>query len=326
VDENTAAGGGEIGRVRRRGVALSTWQDTYRPALIPFMAWCDANDHVYAPTTQQIMLDYLDLLATRDPRPAPPTVWVWYSAVKFVHSLGDPPVPWECGRRLYEALDEYERQCRAAGWRPRRAPRADPIHIVRMLDVCDRDTIAGTRSAALILTSWWSAALAGQLAAMNRSDITITDAGVDVSIDGRVLHMPRNDTEPSYCPRRAIRAWTAVLQDHVPPGGVLWRPMDRWGGLAPAGNALGYTMAPHRVGDIIAEHARLAGLDAQLTCRSLRRGLMTWLRSLRRDPIEIARTYGYAPGGAITEYFDEADIGNPGPGTDLLLATEAHHR
>jgi hypothetical protein len=49
-----------------------------------------------------------------------------------------------------------------------------------------------------------------------------------------------------------------------------------------------------------------AGGDG-FTCHSLRRGRATQQRELGVDPLDIARAYGWVPGGAINVYLEEAE-------------------
>lgn len=70
-------------------------------------------------------------------RPSPSAVWIWYAGLKWVHGLGEPPVPWYGGVKLTDAIAGYIKQLKDDGWRVTRAPRAYPDDVRAMIDALD---------------------------------------------------------------------------------------------------------------------------------------------------------------------------------------------
>lgn len=70
-------------------------------------------------------------------RPSPSAVWIWFSAMKWFHGLGEPPMPWEGGVKLTDAIAGYIKQLKDDGWRRTSAPRAFPDDVRYMIDALD---------------------------------------------------------------------------------------------------------------------------------------------------------------------------------------------
>jgi len=70
-------------------------------------------------------------------RPSPSAVWIWFSALKWFHGLGEPPLPWEGGVKLTDAIAGYIKGLKDDGWRRTSAPRAYPDDVRLMVDALD---------------------------------------------------------------------------------------------------------------------------------------------------------------------------------------------
>ncbi len=70
-------------------------------------------------------------------RPSPSAVWIWFSAMKWFHGLGEPPLPWEGGVKLTDAIAGYIKQIKDDGWRRTSAPRAFPDDVRALVDALD---------------------------------------------------------------------------------------------------------------------------------------------------------------------------------------------
>lgn len=334
----------------RKGMPENTWL-AYRRQLIIFGDWCAKQKRTAAPVSQATMLSYLaDLERLPMPgtvaheegqprprtRPAPSTVWIWYSAVKFVHGMGEPPLPWECGQKLSLALQGYENEMERLGWRPRSAPRAYPEDVRAMVTRCERDTSTGKRDAAILLLGWNTAARAADLTSYRIRDVLRTPGGLDLVLrrsktlkpgQQRITAVFRNDDQPGYNPLydpvAAGLEWIDWLAAHkeADPSWALFRPLDRWGTrLRATSRGPGYYMDSTSISNVVSKYALLAGLDETYTMHSLRRGYATWLKENGRDDLEIARAYGWSPGGSINVYLEEARRwSNRAPGKGMLL-------
>jgi integrase len=330
----------------RKGVPENTWL-AYRRQLMIFGDWCARERRTAAPVTEATMLMYLNHWRSfpmpgtvpREEgkprprtRPAPSTAWIWYSAVRFIHGMGSPPLPWECGKKLSLAMDGYQREMQELGWRPRSAPRAYPDDVRRMVDKTSRDTSTGKRDAAILLNGWHTAARASDLANYRLRDVRWTPKGADWTLtrsktlkpgQTRTTAVRRNDKHPQFCPVTAVREWVEWLgaQGEADPGWAVFRPLHKTGGRPwPASRGPGYCMSSTSVSEVVQKYALLAGLDETYTMHSLRRGYATWLRELGVDPLAIARAYGWSPGGSINVYLEEADRwSDTAPGAEALL-------
>lgn len=318
----------------RKGMAENTWM-AYRKQLLIFGDWCAREGRTAAPVTEATMLMYLNhlrglpmpgTLPRRDEdgerryfRPAPSTSWIWYSAVRFVHKIGTPPLPWECGEKLSLAMDGYTKEMQELGWRPRSAPRAYPDDVRRMVDKVDRDTSTGRRDAAILLNGWHTAARASDMASYRIRDVTRTPKGLDFLLtqsktlkpgETRTTAVFRNEQRPEYDPVLAATEWLEWLgaMKENDPRWALLRPLDKYGTrLRATSQGPGYRMSSTSISDVVTKYALLAGLDETYTMHSLRRGYATFLREQGVDPLTIARAYGWKPGGSINVYLEEAN-------------------
>lgn len=331
----------------RKGVPENTWL-AYRKQLIMFGDWCAQEGRTAAPVSEATMLSYLDHLrglpmpgsrpraladGTRQRfRPAPSTTWIWWSAVKFIHGIGTPPIPWEPAKKMSLAMAGYETEMAELGWTPKSAPRAYPDDVRAMVDRCDRDTPTGKRDAAILLLGWHTCARAADLANYRIRDAVRTPKGLDMVLrksktlkpgKTRTTAVRRNENNPQRCPVLAYMEWLEWLglQKEADPTWAIFRPIDRYHRrVRVASRGPGYFMDSTSITQVVQKYALLAGLSEDLTMHSLRRGYATWLRELGHDPLSIARAFGWAPGGSINVYLEDAerwDEKAPGAGAFL---------
>lgn len=313
-----------------------------------FTAWCEARDLSARPAAQSTMIERIHDWEGRPVhnrcngkkqangdectghRPAPSTLWQWYSAVRFYHAMPEPPFPWHGGKRLALAMKGYcDAMVGELGWEPNQAPRAWPMHVMAMIDALDLADPKDVRDAAVILTNWYTAGRASDLARYRIGDVAITPTGlahltlrksktnkeVGKKVEKRVLHP--DPLSAKYDAVIAMERWLAWLRDHGIHQGALFRPFTKPGPnsgrptlLRGGRDAIDYRMASVSMSEIISSRAVEAGLvDGQyFTCHSLRRGRATQLRELGYDQLAIARAHGWAPNGAIIVYMEEADL------------------
>lgn len=324
----------------------------YRRQLIVFGDWCANQKRTAAPASEPTMLSYLNHLRglpmpgsvgrrTEEGslvrfRPAPSTVWIWYSAVRFIHGIGSPPLPWESGKKLALALAGYEHEMREAGWRPRSAPRAYPDDVRAMVRRCDRDTSTGVRDAAILLCGWHLAARAADLASYRWRDVSRTPYGLDWLLtrsktlkagESRITavysNLEHEGYNPEFDPVLAFSEWREWCggQKEADPTWAVFRPLDRYGRrLRATSQGPGYFMSSTSVSDVVTKYALLAGLDETYTMHSLRRGYVSWLREQGWDDLTIARAFGWSPGGSINVYLEDAKRADPrAPGQGAFL-------
>lgn len=333
------------------GVPEST-RATYQRSYQRYDSWCEEHGLDSRPSAQSTMIEYIHHLealpihvrcaggrqVNGDPcaghRPAPSSLWVWYAAVRFYHSMPEPPFPWHGGKRLALAMKGYcEDMVNVYGWEPNRAPRAYPEHVVAMVDALDLDNPRHLMDRAVILTNWFTAGRASDLATYRISDVAFSPRGVaELTLrdsktnrltgkrtEPRALHP--NEGHPLYCPVRAMQAHLGVLRDRFGVvQGAVFRPWTKPGPvtglpvlLRGHRDDIGYRMDSKSLTEIIQAAAIRAGIPNGLyfTCHSLRRGRASFLHELGLDVADIARPHGWSPHGAVLEYIEEAAAGSP---------------
>lgn len=186
------------------------------------------------------------------------------------------------------------------------APAADLDNLHRIAAACD-DTPTGRRDLALVLTGFYFASRASEVAGLLLADITLHPRGMKVAVvtgktarSVRTVSIPYNNDEPSIC---AVRAWQNWAQAYGTTD--LRRPafprIDRWGNIGDA-------MAPDSVTAAVARIAQRSGVPIRWTGHSLRSGLATESRRNRKDALVIAQQGGWAPNSkAMMGYMRRAD-------------------
>lgn len=331
-------------RLVTAGIPAKTLE-TYERGWQPFAAWCERNSLAPRPAAESTMIEYLhgweplpvhnrcaggrqvDGGPCDGHRPPPPTMWIWYSAVRFYHSMATPTFPWYGGKKLALAMKGYsEEMVLLHGWVPNKAPRAWPEHVMAMVDAFDLDNPKDVRDRALVLTGWYTGARASDLATYRIGDATFTPRGVDLTLrdsktnkavgkrtERRVLRP--NDVQPRYCAVRALDAWIQVLRGQGVSQGALFRPYTKPGPvtgmptlLRGHRDSIGYRMASGSISNTVRECAVEAGIPGgeYFTEHSFRRGRATHLRTLGVDSLAIGRALGWA-GLPPQEYLEEAE-------------------
>lgn len=326
------------------GIPPSTLE-TYERAWQPYTGWCEARDLAARPSAESTMIEYLHSWeplpvhnrctggrqANGDPcgghRPAPPSMWVWYSAVRFYHSMATPTFPWYGGKKLALAMKGYSTEMvMNLGWKPNKAPRAWPEHVKAMVDALDLSDPKDVRDRALVLTGWYTGGRASDLATYRIEDLAFTPKGIDLTLrasktnkavgkvtERRVL---RPDVEePRYCAVAAVEAWLALLRRYGVTQGALIRPFSKPGPVTGARvllrgdrDAISYRMSSVSISEAVRDCAVNAGIPGGefFTEHSLRRGRASDLRALGVDSLSIGRALGWA-GLPPKEYLEEAE-------------------
>lgn len=323
-----------------KGIPENTLK-AYTLAWQAFRGWCEEMRRTFAPVSQDTMISYLDFQRAKpihvkckggkqsngEPcaghRPSPSAVWIWYSAVKFYHGVGEPPLAWNIGQRLMKAIAGYQVEMTEQGWVPHEAPRAHESDVTRMVDSCDLDTDKGVRDRAIILHGFYTAARASDIGTYRVTDVGRFPLGLELTLRmqktqkrsrvGRTVShrvIFENATHPQYCGVEAVDAWIAYLRGLGITTGALYRPFNRWGQLLRGPqDAPSYRMDSTSISEVIQDAAKRAGLPnaEDYTQHSLRRGRASQQRELGGDALDIARMYDWAPGGAVNRYLEEAD-------------------
>lgn len=202
-------------------------------------------------------------------RPSPSAVWVWYSGVKWVHGLGEPPHEWAVGVKLHDAMAGYIEDMKDDGWRKTSAPRAWPEDCRAMIDALDamgdepppgwNDRKGGAEDdegdddypvwfhpvrrdmlRALVLSAFYTAGRASDMARYRLNDVTRFPLGIELILahakgDRRGSREENKRTvfmdndDPRYCGVRAIDRWITRMNSQKVTTGALFRPVHKLG-------------------------------------------------------------------------------------------------
>lgn len=201
------------------------------------------------------------------------------------------------------------------------APAADLDNLHRIATACD-DTPTGRRDLALVLTGFYFASRASEVAGLLLADITVHLRGMKVAVvtgktarSVRTVSIPYNTDEPAVCAVRAWQRWAEVYGTSSPRRPAFPR-IDRWGNI-------GGAMAPDSVTAAVARVAQRSGVPLRWTGHSLRSGLATESRRNGKDALVIAQQGGWAPNSkAMMGYMRRADEWDDNAAAGLRRATD----
>ncbi|MFE9003054.1 tyrosine-type recombinase/integrase [Streptomyces sp. NPDC007875] len=187
-----------------------------------------------------------------------------------------------------------------------KAPAADLEGLHRVAAACD-DSLTGRRDQALILTGFHFASRASEVSGLLLADVTTHARGIKVAVvtgktrrSVRTVAIPYNNDEPEICPSRAWERWLDAY-GRTDPTAPAFPRIDRWGHI-------GGAMHPDSVTATVTRVAQRSGIPIRWTGHSLRSGLATEGRKNGKDPVNIAKQGGWAPGSkAMLGYMQLAD-------------------
>jgi len=214
------------------------------------------------------------------------------AGIGFVHREAGHPSPAE-----HEGVRRTLRGIRRAGARAGAAPgKARPLGTeeVRLLVGDLPDTLAGRRDRATVLLGYALALRAGDLVAIDVTDLSPDPHGLRVRLRrgksdqdgaGTILALVRG-RRAATCPVRAVETWLASAGH---PSGPLLRAVDRSGRVGTG------RMATSSVYRLLRRAGAHAGLDlTDLSPHSLRRGHITTAAQAGAPERQIARTSRHA--------------------------------
>lgn len=205
-----------------------------------------------------------------------------------------------------------------------KAPAADLENLHRIAAACS-DDLVGRRDLALILTGFHFASRASEVAGLLVADITVHARGIKVAVvtgktrrSVRTVAIPYNNDEPEVCAARAWQRWLEVrgTTELIAPA---FPRIDRWGHI-------GGAMAPDSITTAVARVAQRSGVPIRWTGHSLRSGLATEGRKNGKDPVNIAKQGGWAPGSkAMLGYMQLADEWDDNAAAGLRSSRKGSH-
>lgn len=206
----------------------------------------------------------------------------------------------EATKAARELLKDYRKKAEAAEEPTRgrgKAPAMRLDDLRRIVSLCDTD-IFGLRDRAMLLLGFAIAARRAELAGLRLRNIRDDDNGLLVHVavsktDPRTVPVP-NAQDPTMCPVRAWKAWTAAA-NIVDPDRHAFRRIHHTGKVQPNG------LSPQRAGDLITAAGLRAGYEELFTGHSVRSGLATEARRAGKDRKAIAAITGHADGSKVLD-------------------------
>lgn len=287
------------------GMAGNT-QRAYRADWADFTAWCDETGVQALPAAASTLSLYL---TDRAGLVAVATLARRMAAIRAAHRQAGEAVP------ASFALEQVWSGIRRAHGRPARPKRAMLLADVRLAVQAAPDTLAGLRDRAMILVGFAGALRRSELVAIELEGedagpvrVRFVAGGAEILIDrskadqlgeGAVVGIPYG-VNSETCPVLALRAW---LEAAAITAGPVFRAIDRWGHVRPAG------LTPNVVARIVKDGAARIGLDpAAFAGHSLRSGLATSAAlSGKADALTIQRHLRHAKGDTTARYIRDGE-------------------
>ncbi|MFJ4343331.1 site-specific integrase [Streptomyces sp. NPDC088915] len=335
--DETAASGVDVRTARDRHLSAETvaaieasaaasTRRAYAADREAYLAWCRQEDRTVVPASAETMAEWVRHLTVtprpRTDRPAGPlTIERAMSAVTTWHlEQGHAKPNMRGARAVLNAYKDRLAEQKDEAARARQATAALPAQIRAMLAGTNRTTLAGRRNAALVLLGFATAARVSELVSLDLADVTGAEHGYDVTLYRKKVRKHTTNailygTDPATCPVRALRTYLTALAEAGRHDGPLFVRVDRWDRLAPSLTRHGRTIGDpagritaEAAAEVIGRLADAAGLTGDWSGHSLRRGFATAARAAGHDPLEIARTGGWADGSRVlARYMEDVD-------------------
>lgn len=239
-----------------------------------FSKWCEDHDQLPLPATPQTVALYIASLADTH---KPSTLTRRLSAISQAHQAAGYATPTQSAavRRTLRGIRRVKGTAPAA-----KAPItvADLRRIVA--DHLPRDhhgalTMKGTRDRAVLLLGFAGAFRRSELVGIDCADVEVVGEGLVVTLRrsktdqegaGRRVGIPYG-SHAQTCPVRALRAWLTAARITEGP---VFRPVDKWGNVAPG------RLTGEAVASVVKRYAASTGRDAgSFGGHSLRAGFAT---------------------------------------------------
>jgi site-specific recombinase XerD len=299
-----------------------------------FTEWCASVGRTALPCTSETLAEYASFLA--DKGRAPASIVRAMSSVRVIHKLAGQPAPDTLP--ALGVIKSYRNERADAGLpNERQATVLSRDQLRKLVTVLSAGTVMDQRDCTILILGWAMMARRSELVALNISDITEVDTGLDVLIRktkadqnaiGRKVAIPRA-ADPEVCPVRFTKEWIALLASRGITEGPLFRRINRKGVIT--GEGLPWAV-PTRHGSpdgrltgagiwrVIKMATERAGLgDKGIQAHSLRAGGATGAYLAGADLLTIGRHGGWQDGSTvITRYIRDVDRWQKNPMQGVL--------
>jgi integrase len=260
----------ELAQAFARQAAAPATLRAYKADWQHYAAWCARSGFVPVPAEPATVGAYLASLAESH---APTTIRRRLAAIGKMHRFNG--LPWSPSHRAIQ--EPLRGLLRHHGQAVQKAAALTLVMLRRLVATCDRSA-RGRRDRALLLIGFAGALRRSELVGLQVQDVTVTAAGLRIRIarsktdpagQGAEIGLPHGK-HADTCPVQAYLAWQAVARRRAGP---LFRRISKGGQIG------GTALHPATVREILAQRARMAGLESdggeRLSAHALRVGFIT---------------------------------------------------
>jgi len=250
-----------------RNALSSSTHRLYKSDFRQFSEWCASHNLQALPALPETVARFLSFEAGRGIKPS--TLIRRVAAIRMFHEANGNPSPTQ--HRGVKATIKGIRREKGSAQR-KKAP-ATAERVAAMVAFCDLNTLTGLRDRALLLLGFSGAFRRSELVALQVNDIERTPEGIKVTIrrsktdqegQGQMVAI-LNGTN-----FRAVDALMAWLDAAVITDGHIFRPVNKWNQVRPAG------LTGESVALTVKRYASKAGLTVDdFSGHSLRAGFIT---------------------------------------------------
>jgi site-specific recombinase XerD len=250
-----------------RNALSSSTHRLYKSDFRQFAGWCASHGLAPLPALPETVARFLSFEAGRGIKPS--TLIRRVAAIRMFHEASGNPSPTQ-HRGVKAAMKGIRREKGSA--QRKKAP-ATAGRVAAMVAHCDLDTLTGLRDRALLLLGFAGAFRRSELVALRVDDIERTPEGIKVSI-----RRSKTDQEGmgqvvailNGAHLWAVDALMAWLSAAGITGGHIFRPINKWNQVRPAG------LTGESVALTVKKYASKAGLTVKdFSGHSLRAGFIT---------------------------------------------------
>jgi site-specific recombinase XerD len=258
-----------------------------------FAAWCQAHGRTALPADVPTAAAFVTALAEAGKKVA--TIQRHCASLRKAHRLAGLPTPTD-DRQFRDLLEGIGRE---KGVRQKQAPAFGVAYFKRVVQGIDTGQPGGVRDRALLLLGLAGAFRREELASLDVEHLRFED-------DGLVVELPRSKTnqkgEPEEkviffapdrrtCPVRAVQDWLAVLRQHGPPSGALFRSFHK-----------GQRLSRRRLSTCSLNEIVRQRLGAPYTAHSLRASFVTIAKLNGADDAEVMNQTKHKTTSMIRRY------------------------
>lgn len=285
-------------------------KDAYTRQWKGFIAWCQAHEAPFLPTTPEVLALYLTARAERGLKPS--SLELALAAIAEAHKMAGFPSP-RTTPLVRETLRGIKRVLGTV--QIGRAPLL-PAQMRAMIEAQPPGTLLGARNRALLLLGFLGGFRRSELVRVTVRDLMFKTEGLvvnlfgskdDRALTGRQVPIPRNP--PPLCAVQALEDWLCLASITE---GAVFRAVNRHA-------QVGGPLTGRDLARLVKNAAKRAGIEpANISGHSLRAGFVT-AAHMNGAPLEsIMKVTGHKSYDTTMRYIRKADLFKQHPSLGLL--------